>query len=756
MEHHTILYGRSERSKRRKIKASVDEHIRCLVLPEIQESSSEVAGVVQCNVADFCSISQSSDTPVACSSRGHRDEVSCDQKDGNLDDPCNDYCDDFRSGGLTSDSDSCEEEDSTIELLRTRLAEWAVMFNISHAALSALLCILRQVDLDLPKDARTLLLTPKCNTDIKCIEGGSYHYFGIVSSICHQLETMSSQLEISNMLTLHLNVDGLPLFRSSNVQLWPILGMLAEVREPFLIGIFCGPSKPKSLDEFLLDFIQEMKVVLKQGLSFMGRQYSVKIGAIVCDAPARSFLKCTKGHSGYYSCERCTQEGQHIGGRMTFPEFSAFERTDDQFRAMVFEDHHTGVSPFMELGVGCVSQFVLDYMHLVCLGVMRRLILLWLKGPVKCRLPSTSVQLISAHLLSLRCYMPRNFCRKPKSLEETMQWKATEFRQFLLYTGPVVLLGRLGNTAYRNFLLLSISMMILLNPSICQQYCDYAEQLLAVFVKNFASLYGSGLLVYNVHSLLHLPQDVRNFGALDGVSAFPFENYLGQLKKTVRSAQNPVAQIVRRTVEKQHVRNTDHAAHNASSLKRPHSKGPLLSNMSTYRQYCHYKTRDNLISCCTGDNCFEIHGKVAVIHNVLVSEAEQISVVYEDYEHIEPFFQYPLDSSALSIHVVSGLSGKLRACRVEDVGKKFVALPLKKSLPRGGRNIDELVRRVMKFLMKNSLERQFNMVGRFGKRAFGQTALFNIIYRRCFQPYYDPLSNLLCAAFMNNKTNDRD
>jgi len=34
--------------------------------------------------------------------------------------------------------------------------------------------------------------------------------------------------------------------------------------------------------------------------------------------------------------------------------------------------------------------------------------------------------------------------------------------------------------------------------------------------------------------LLHLLQDVRNYGALDNVSAFPFESFLGKLKKKVR------------------------------------------------------------------------------------------------------------------------------------------------------------------------------------------------------------------------------
>lgn len=33
---------------------------------------------------------------------------------------------------------------------------------------------------------------------------------------------------------------------------------------------------------------------------------------MILDAPARAFLKCIKGHSGYFSCERCTEEGVYV------------------------------------------------------------------------------------------------------------------------------------------------------------------------------------------------------------------------------------------------------------------------------------------------------------------------------------------------------------------------------------------------------------------------------------------------------------
>ena len=57
-------------------------------------------------------------------------------------------------------------------------------------------------------------------------------------------------------------------------------------------------------------------------------------------------------------------------------------------------------------------------MHLCCLGVMRRFILCWLRGPLNTRIQSYKVQKLSDHLMSLACNMPREFARRPRSTAE--------------------------------------------------------------------------------------------------------------------------------------------------------------------------------------------------------------------------------------------------------------------------------------------------------------------------------------------------
>jgi len=52
---------------------------------------------------------------------------------------------------------------------------------------------------------------------------------------------------------------------------------------------------------------------------------------------------------------------------------------------------------------------------------------------------------INRQILSIVKYTPNKFVRKPRSLNEIKRWKATEFRFFLLYAGPVILKGNIEN-----------------------------------------------------------------------------------------------------------------------------------------------------------------------------------------------------------------------------------------------------------------------------------------------------------------------
>ena len=109
-----------------------------------------------------------------------------------------------------------------------------------------------------------------------------------------------------------------------------------------------------------------------------------------------------------------------------------------------------------------------NYMHLVCLGVIKSMLTFLKQGPRICKLPNAMVQDISYILISLSGKKPSEFIRQPRSLTEIEHWNVTEFRQILLCTGPLALKSVIDKDLYQHFLTLHVSMSILLNS--CNEY----------------------------------------------------------------------------------------------------------------------------------------------------------------------------------------------------------------------------------------------------------------------------------------------
>lgn len=55
---------------------------------------------------------------------------------------------------------------------------------------------------------------------------------------------------------------------------------------------------------------------------------------------------------------------------MTYPETHALKCTDISFDEMQDSDHYCDKLLLSDISIGMVSQVVLDYMHLICRGVV--------------------------------------------------------------------------------------------------------------------------------------------------------------------------------------------------------------------------------------------------------------------------------------------------------------------------------------------------------------------------------------------------
>lgn len=103
--------------------------------------------------------------------------------------------------------------------LNCSLRSWAIEYHIQNRALSALLKILISYGFtSLPRDSRKLLKTPRI-VEIETRAGGKFWYNGIASCI----KQVYCKITSNTTLELNFNLDGLPLFKSSPLEFWPIL-----------------------------------------------------------------------------------------------------------------------------------------------------------------------------------------------------------------------------------------------------------------------------------------------------------------------------------------------------------------------------------------------------------------------------------------------------------------------------------------------------------------------------------------------------
>ncbi|KAB0801046.1 hypothetical protein PPYR_00215 [Photinus pyralis] len=563
------------------------------------------------------------------------------------------------------------------------LADWGVTYHIEHIALNSLLRLLRQhFDNNLPADARTLLKTPR-RTDLQEIFPGKFFYFGLDSAVNKILDKYELSDNI-DVIKIGVNVDGLPLSKSSGSQLYPIICNLWENPSVVeMIGLYHGYEKPSDPNIFMQDFINDAVLFTNNGFMYKNRTIPFRVNAIICDVPAKSFITFTKGHSGYNSCSKCHIEGEYVNNRVCFYNSSNVRsRCDTDFRQKLDEEHHTGTSILEILpNFDMIRNIPLDYMHLICLGVMRKLLLLWVFGKPNSKLAHIQVSRISNYLVELSKNIPCEFVRKPRSLDDLKRFKATEFRQILMYTGPLVFKTTLSKDRYANFLSLHVAMRIFSNESHLAEHGDYAHDLLKYFIDTFVILYGKENVSHNVHNLLHLREDCKNFGVLQNFSGFPFENYLQSLKLLIRKGSDPLPQIIKRIIEKD-CRHTDAKKYHQVSTTTPkpnklHNNGPLLNHNRTrnilyqYKELCFEKFTVKLTE---SDSCCGLtDGNIICIKNIVTNADNELYVIAQKFNLKTNLYFQPLPSSALNIYIVNDL-GPLEVWSVDEITCKYVKM----------------------------------------------------------------------------------
>lgn len=85
---------------------------------------------------------------------------------------------------------------------------------------------------------------------------GEYYHFGVEEGIlCYSNEFLRGLL----VIVLDIGADGFQFTKSGKRTGWPIIGyIVGSGSDPFIIGLYVGDEKPKSVDDFMRPLCQEL------------------------------------------------------------------------------------------------------------------------------------------------------------------------------------------------------------------------------------------------------------------------------------------------------------------------------------------------------------------------------------------------------------------------------------------------------------------------------------------------------------------
>lgn len=281
------------------------------------------------------------------------------------------------------------------------------------------------------------------------------------------------------------NTDGVPVFKSSNFPLWSVYLVVNELppKKRFskdnmiLAGLWFGSSKP-AMWMYLKPFHSALSRLERNGTVVESPDCpgTFNVCAVLlcgtCDLPAKACVCNTMQYNGSFGCFKCLQPGCTVkvgnrGGHVhAFPfnmeNVKGPPRTNEQCindakEAITQGKAIRGIKgPCWFAGLeyyDLIKGTAIDYMHCVLEGVTKSLLNLWFSPSYKME-PfniSNRIQEVDGRLCQIK--PPNDITRCPRKIEKEVQyWKASEYRSFLLFYGPIVLREILPTAYYTHFI----------------------------------------------------------------------------------------------------------------------------------------------------------------------------------------------------------------------------------------------------------------------------------------------------------------
>ncbi|CAD6223668.1 GSCOCG00013005001-RA-CDS, partial [Cotesia congregata] len=330
-------------------------------------------------------------------------------------------------------------------------------------------------------------------------------------------------------MTLNVNLDGAPIFKSSKKSFWPIQCIINElpkcIRHKFMLlaGLWYTTAEPTAEfmnNLYLKFFLNQITNLMKNGIEIVTEAgktitYNCTIFSFPVDSVARPILQNRLQFNGFYGCSWCYHHGIYDSRSMRYPLTSenVQDRSHDSHIKDVEEQKKKseklpksktnetptlrGIKGSTELlslaNFDCIWGFPPDFMHGVLLGVTRQLWNEWSKN----FLSNAQKKLINKRLTNIQ--PPNEIQRTPRVLLQKKLWKASEWRSWLLFYSVPVLTGILRDDLLDSYKLLVSSVHKLLSYNITEEELLTCEINLLTFCYDCQNKYGVSFMTFNVH-----------------------------------------------------------------------------------------------------------------------------------------------------------------------------------------------------------------------------------------------------------------
>lgn len=254
------------------------------------------------------------------------------------------------------------------------------------------------------------------------------------------------------------------------------------------------------MKDFFYPFLKELREINDgNGISVKHNKktynFMPSILCCCCDMLARIDVQGMTGHAGRFACSFCLHPGISVkpGGNK-----KAVIRYVNNEKKYQIRSHNDVIETYGKLKsnpingikrVSCmvaakhfnlIHGFSIDYMHNVLLGVMKKLMNLWLDSRNHTKpyyIKKQHQVILSNRLVSLKPVT--EITRKPKSIFLVGEYKANEFRSLLLYYLPFALPGLLEMKYINHFRILSSAIYMLLKKNVSIKSIEDAQLNLA-------------------------------------------------------------------------------------------------------------------------------------------------------------------------------------------------------------------------------------------------------------------------------------